>query len=562
MIEDKKYNLKIFTDNIEPDALNQLYTLMKQDAFKDCKVRIQPDTHAGAGCVIGFTADLKDKVVPNLVGVDIGCFTGDTKVWLAGGYYETLKNLIDKEEKILVESYDLEQEAFVYNEAIPMKTRENAELIEVKYKSKWCVEQTIRCTLDHQFLVADDTTGFLDWIKAEDLKENMRLFSETLSSDPVQVISTRLLEEKEDVYCLNVEETHNFIINGGIVVHNCGMLTIELKDINFNLEWLDEGIRKYVPAGHESHSASSILRTSFDKIKDLLCFRELKDSKKFERQIGTLGGGNHFIELDKDDEGNKYLVIHTGSRNLGKQVAEYYQKLAIELMSGKDELFELKEKLINDYKEQGKRKEIQSALKELEKNFKTHQPSVPNDLCYLTGKYKDAYLHDMKICQEYAVLNREMIGKNIIEKVINPMLKDKLVYSRLDKFQTVHNYLNFEDNIIRKGAVSAKKDERLIIPINMRDGSIIAIGKGNEDWNCSAPHGAGRLMSRSQAKKTVDYDEYVKSMEGIYTTSVNQSTIDESPMVYKDMQEIIDNIQDTVEIERIIKPIYNFKASE
>ena len=185
---------------------------------------------------------------------------------------------------------------------------------------------------------------------------------------------------------------------------------------------------------------------------------------------------------------------------------------------------------------------------------------MPNDLCYLEGQYKDNYLHDMEICQEYAVLNRETMAKNIIEKVINPILKDKLNLNNLEQFQTIHNYLNFEDNIIRKGAVSANKGEKLIIPINMRDGSLICIGKGNEDWNNSAPHGAGRIMSRSKAKELVDINEYKNSMDGIYTTSVSESTIDEAPMVYKPLREIEENIKDTVDIVERIKPIYNFKA--
>ena len=212
-------------------------------------------------------------------------------------------------------------------------------------------------------------------------------------------------------------------------------------------------------------------------------------------------------------------------------------------------------------KKQGRKQEIQLALKELEKEYKIKKPKLPKELCYLENEYRNNYLHDMKICQEYAILNRETIAKIIVEKVINPMLDNKLSFNNIDKFESVHNYINFEDNIIRKGAISAYKGEKLIIPINMRDGSLICIGKGNSDWNNSAPHGAGRIMSRGKAKENLNMEDYINSMNGVYTTSVNQSTIDEAPMVYKPIEEIMENIKDTAEIINVIKPIYNFKAS-
>ena len=246
---------------------------------------------------------------------------------------------------------------------------------------------------------------------------------------------------------------------------------------------------------------------------------------------------------------------------MGKQVAEYYQDLAIKLCSGYEEFLINKANIIREYKEQGRKQEIQSALKNLEKEYETNKPKLPKELCYLEGKYKDDYLHDMKICQEYATLNRETIAKIIVEKVINPMLNEKLEFNNINKFETIHNYINFKDNIIRKGAISAYKGEKVIIPMNMRDGSLICIGKGNKDWNYSAPHGAGRIMSRRKAKESLNIEDYINSMNNIYTTSVNQSTIDEAPMVYKPMEEIIENIKDTVDIIKIIKPIYNFKAS-
>ena len=264
-------------------------------------------------------------------------------------------------------------------------------------------------------------------------------------------------------------------------------------------------------------------------------------------------GGNHFIEIDADIEGNKYLIIHSGSRNLGKQVAEHYQKLAIEIMQGKDKLFEMQEKLIADYKAKGKRKEIEKAIKELHRKFNPNPLGIPKELCYLTGKYREQYLHDMQICQIFAVKNREEIAKAIL---------NGMGLQSLGSFETIHNYIEFGSNMVRKGAISAKENEMLLIPINMKDGCIIGIGKGNPEWNYSAPHGAGRIMSRSKAKEMISLDEFKQSMEGIYTTSVNQSTIDESPMVYKPMDEIVENIKDTVDIIKIIKPIYNFKASE
>lgn len=395
-------DLKIFTDNIEDKAKEQINELLQQEPFKDCKVRIMPDVHAGKGCVIGFTANLGDKVIPNLVGVDIGC----------------------------------------------------------------------------------------------------------------------------------------------------GMLCVNLGKEKIDLERFDNVVKQSIPSGR------NIREHKIDELEDILnlyCYRELKEQRKFNRALGTLGGGNHFIELDKDDEGNVYLVIHTGSRNLGKQVAEYYQNLAIQLCSGKEEMLKEKERIIKEYKEQGRKEEIQGAIKELYQRYKDNTPDLPKDLCYLTGKYRDMYLHDMEICQRYASLNRKNIALEILRKYM--ILAE-------EQFETIHNYINFEDNIIRKGSIRANKGEKVIIPINMRDGSIIAIGKGNEDWNNSAPHGAGRIMSRLKAKELINLDEFKKSMEGIYSTSVTENTLDEAPFVYKPMQEIIDNIKDTVDIVKIIKPIYNFKAQD
>ena len=399
-------DLKIFTKNVEQEAVDQIELLLAQDAFKDCKVRIMPDVHAGKGCVIGFTADLGEKVIPNIVGVDIGC----------------------------------------------------------------------------------------------------------------------------------------------------GMLCVSIGQTDIDFEKLDNVIRSCVPSGRDAHEGRII---RFDELQELKCYRELRDTKRLERSIGTLGGGNHFIEVDVAEDGYKYLVIHTGSRNLGKQVADYYQNLAFELMSGKDKLYEEQDRLIKEYKSDGRKSEIQSAIAELHRNFKAVNPNIPKDLCYLEGKYREDYLHDMRICQKFAYMNRVMIAQIICNHMGWGVDADMPDY-----FECIHNYIDHDSNIVRKGAISAKLGEKVLIPINMRDGCIIGTGKGNDDWNQSAPHGAGRVMSRTKAKELVSLEEFEKSMDGIYTTSVNQSTIDESPMAYKTMDEIIGNIKDTVEIVDIIKPIYNFKANE
>lgn len=400
-----KYNTaKVFTNNIETECFDQIKSLLDQEAFQNVKVRIMPDCHTGVGCVIGFTADLGEKIIPNIVGVDIGC----------------------------------------------------------------------------------------------------------------------------------------------------GMLTVTLGEEVIDFGKLDNIIREYIPFGRNVHKGRKM---KFPKLQEMYCYRQLKDSKYLERAVGTLGGGNHFIEIDADEENNKYLVIHTGSRNLGKQVAELYQKTAVGLHSGKDELWREEKRIISEYKAAGRRCEIQNSLKELRRSFRTAKSDLPDELCYLYGEYSRKYLHDMKICQEFADENRKMIAKLIIDKYgLNP----------LDAFSTIHNYIDHDSNIIRKGAVSARKGEKLLIPINMRDGSLLCVGKGNADWNYSAPHGAGRLHSRNKAKLLFTVDEYEKTMRdaGIFTTSVNLSTLDECPMAYKEINEIVNNISETVEIVARLKPLYNFKADK
>lgn len=395
----------IYTDKVEESAIEQIKQLCDQKFTQGCRIRVMPDAHTGKGCVIGFTADLGECVIPNIVGVDIGC----------------------------------------------------------------------------------------------------------------------------------------------------GMLTVELGKEEIDFEKLDKVIHEKVPSGKQVHEGR-LMR--FPKLMEMECYRELKDSKRIVRSIGTLGGGNHFVEIDKDEEDNFYLIIHTGSRNLGKQVAEYYQKLAYDLLRGKDEIFEKQKQIIEEYKAAGRKKEIQAAIIELKKSFEAKEISIPKELCYLTGEYREKYLHDMKICQEFASINRRMIANLILGAMYEKSIED------YEFFETVHNYIDYKRNMVRKGAVSAEKGEKLLIPINMRDGSLICIGKGNEEWNYSAPHGAGRIYSRTSAKQNLSMEEFKKEMEGIYTTSISEATLDESPMAYKNMEDIVENITPTAEIIKRIKTVYNFKAAD
>lgn len=397
------HDLKIFTDYVEPTALEQINKLLEQPSFMNSKIRIMPDVCAGKSCVIGFTGDLGDKVIPSIVGVDIGC----------------------------------------------------------------------------------------------------------------------------------------------------GMFCANIGNIDIDLKKLDEFICKYIPSGTSINDSPII---DFDLTK-LYCYESLKNPNLLKCAIGSLGGGNHFIEVDKSNDGEKYLVIHSGSRNLGVQVANYYQRLANKLCNTNTfQIDELKKKIIHDYKLAGRDSEIQLAISQIKSDYQSKcDNTIPYEFTYLEGKYRDMYLHDMLICQKYAIINRYMIAKKIA---------DYMGWSLNDFFESIHNYISLEDNIVRKGAISAKEGERLIIPINMRDGCIIGVGKGNSDWNYSAPHGAGRIMSRSKAKNSIKLDDYVKSMNGIYTSSVNEGTIDEAPFAYKSIDEIIKNIYPTVEITKIVKPIYNFKANE
>lgn len=381
-------NVKIFTDNIDQKALSQLHELDKTGVFADSPIRIMPDCHAGAGCVIGFTAPVTDKIIPNLVGVDIGC----------------------------------------------------------------------------------------------------------------------------------------------------GMLCVELEGTSVNFDKLDKIIRKNIPYGRDVGSFTEEAR---DLISQLRCKKNLAQIDRLECSLGSLGGGNHFIEIDGDGQGKKYLIIHTGSRNLGKQVAEYYQDIAVHGCN-KREI----DQLIEHFKAEGRQAEIEEALKGIKK--------LPKDLCYLQGEAMEDYLHDMLICAEFADANRKLIA----HKICVGLCERESV-----SFTTRHNYIG-EDRIIRKGAICADFGKRVLIPLNMRDGCIIGIGKGNADWNNSAPHGAGRRMSRAEAKQKIDLDKFKFAMKGVYSTTVGKDTIDEAPFAYKPSEEIIELVQETVDIEKIIKPIYNFKAAE
>ena len=396
MIELKgKYNeAKIFTDIVDEASISQVLLLLNQEFVSDSKIRLMPDIHAGAGCTIGTTMTITNKIVPNLVGVDIGC----------------------------------------------------------------------------------------------------------------------------------------------------GMEVIEVKEKHIELEKLDKLIYEKIPSGFNIREKTHRYFKDIN-LEELYCYKKI-DKRRAEKSLGTLGGGNHFIEANKDDEGNIYIVVHSGSRHLGLEVANYYQEEGYKELNGSAQ--KDIDALIMDLKAQGKQKEIQKSIAALKNTKRTN---IPKQLAYVSDGLFMHYIHDMKIIQKYAELNRQAMMDEIVKG-----MKLHIV----DQFTTIHNYIDTEAMILRKGAVSAKKGEKLLIPINMRDGSLICIGKGNDEWNQSAPHGAGRLMSRSAAKSSFTVSEFKKQMEGIYTTSVNRDTLDECPMAYKGMDDIVGTIDDTIEIDRIIKPIYNF----
>ena len=326
----------------------------------------------------------------------------------------------------------------------------------------------------------------------------------------------------------------------------CGMYTVKLGKTDIDFAKFDEAAH-FIPSGMNVWEGR---QEHFD-LEQLRCYRDLNDTKRLERSLGTLGGGNHFIEIDESADGEKYLVIHSGSRNLGKQVAELYQKLAVELSKGKEEYFKKRDEIIRALKEQGRKKEIQAALKQIK--WERKESMIPEDLCFLYGSYLEDYLHDVEVCQRFARRNREKMAEILLERT---------GIAAGEAFHTIHNYIDTEEMILRKGAIAAHVGEKVLIPINMRDGSVLAVGKGNAEWNYSAPHGAGRIMSRKAAKDKLSLEEYRETMKGIYTTSVNEATLDEAPMAYKSLDDIIDVIRDSVDIIDVMKPVYNFKASE
>ncbi len=327
----------------------------------------------------------------------------------------------------------------------------------------------------------------------------------------------------------------------------CGMYTVRLDQTEIDLPLLDEIASRHIPSGRNVWKS----RQEVFDLPRLRCYRELRDAGRLERSLGTLGGGNHFIEVERAQNGTLYLVVHTGSRNLGTQVAEYYQNLAIRLHKGYDEYFTRRDAIIAEYKAAGRRSEIQQALAQL--RIEEKSLDMPEDLCYLYGRYFEDYLFDVAVCQQFAARNRELIAKILMERA-------NLTGS--DSFHTIHNYIDTNEMILRKGAIAAHKGEKVLIPVNMRDGSILAVGRGNEEWNFSAPHGAGRLMSRTAARTQLSLDEYKRVMQGIYTTSVSKNTIDEAPMAYKSLNDILSIIHESVDVIDIMKPIYNFKAPD
>ncbi len=400
MIEIKgRFNTAIvYTDELEDKARDQIRQVCDTEAFKDNKIRIMPDVHAGMGCTIGTTMTITDKIVPGMVGVDIGC----------------------------------------------------------------------------------------------------------------------------------------------------GMETVKIAEREMDFRHLDRIIRKNIPSGRDIRKKAHRYADEID-LSELRCAEHV-NLERARKSIGTLGGGNHFIEVDENDEGEKFIVVHSGSRHLGVEVADYYQKQGyLALMGAADH--QIKE-LIETLKAEGRYREIEKEIKKAKAGLDI---GIPKDLAYVEGKLFEDYIHDMKIVQRFATLNR----KAMIDTLFVGMR-----LTRIDEFTTIHNYIDTESMILRKGSVSAKRGEKILIPMNMRDGSLICIGKGNEDWNCSAPHGAGRLMSRKRAFDSLSMDDYTRQMDGIFTTSVSRKTLDEAPMAYKSMQSIIDNIGPTAEIVEIIKPVYNFKARE
>lgn len=760
----------ILTDNIEQGAISQLYNFLNSKAAENSKIAVMPDVHQGAGCVIGFTQTIIDKVVPNLVGVDIGCFTKDTKVALTDGRNLSFEELInEKDKEHYGYSIDKNGNVQVSKLEFPRKIKKADKLLEIELDNG----EKIKCTLDHVFYkrdcseveakdlkvgdslyplyiksakdvfensdgehlcifdgknseyvlihkLSDDynerhglgvhfngrgyvrhhkdfnkfnndptniqrvlwedhrrihatsmsltnklgITGFaaaerkhpglarrssikraeatwngpnaeenrkkaakrlaegnrseksraaaskrqkehntskfsehnkeewmknrqklgrvrkvLLWLQENNLEINEKNYNEARKNfynykfykDAKQLVESlglsfeKILEgetvtnhkivsikeiEGDDVYCLTCQEFGNFALASGVFVHNCGMLVLKIdkkygKEL-FNkpgLEKLDKVIRQHIPMGmnHRNKKHAFCDKVHINEIKAPI------NAEKLMLSIGTMGGGNHFIEVDKDSNGDYYIVIHSGSRHLGIEVCKYYQNLAIKYHSSNTKE---RDELVAKLKAEGREKDIQAELAKIKKE------PIPNELAYLEGNDLEDYLHDMKLAQEYAIWNREAMLNEIMEHM---GIKKKMI---LDKFCTIHNYIDVENRILRKGAISLQKDETAVIPINMSYGSLIVKGKGNAEYNFSGPHGAGRLMSRSAAKESLKMEDFKASMKDVFTTSVSTATIDEAPMAYKSAEDILENIKDLCDVVEIIKPIYNVKAGD
>lgn len=338
----------------------------------------------------------------------------------------------------------------------------------------------------------------------------------------------------------------------------CGMLAVKLKEKHIDLPKFDSVVKSEICSGKAARRKDYIKSTEIDL--DKLACKEHKAPLRIDNayaSIGTLGGGNHFIELDKDNEGFIWLVIHTGSRHLGIEVCNWYQKQAytrLKAVINGGTMAMKRLELINKLKSEGRQQSIDRYLKEFDRNYREKEPNISYELCYCTDELFDMYIHDMEIVQQYASINRHEIAKLILKNA-------KL--HRIDEFETIHNYIDTKNMILRKGAVSAQVGERLLIPINMKDGSLLCRGKGNMEWNCSAPHGAGRMFSRSETKERYSVSDFKNIMKesGVYSSCIGQGTLDECPMAYKPIESILANISDTVEVTDILKPVYNFKAS-
>lgn len=385
---------------------------------------------------------------------------------------------------------------------------------------------------------------FTDVIEPDAISQIITLCSQELSKDSKIRIMPDVHSGTGCTIGTTVTITDKAVPNMVGVDIGCGMETVKIKEKHIELQKLDKLIYEKIPSGFGIRNTPHRYAEKIP-LENLYCIEHI-DLEKAEKSIGTLGGGNHFIEADKASDGSIYIVVHSGSRHLGVEVAKYYQNEAYKRLNktSKSDIDELVARL----KSEGKTKNIQQEIKKL---VNTKTTNIPKHLAYAEGELFEQYIHDMKIVQEFALVNRQAMITEIIKGM-------KLHIT--EQFSTIHNYIDTDNMILRKGAVSAQNGEKLIIPINMRDGSLICTGKGNPDWNFSAPHGAGRLMSRGQAKQSFTVSEYKKQMKGIYSTSINSSTLDECPMAYKNINDILENISDTVTVDDIIKPIYNFKA--